>query len=62
MQGNAITRSGAIWMRPTDYDKAMTDSGPEVAKTHRLGRYRRQAGRDAVVEAVIVKNAVLNIR
>ncbi len=29
---------GPIWIRPVDYDKAITDCGLEVAKHHRLGR------------------------
>lgn len=44
---------GPIWIRPVDYDKAIIDCGLEVAKHHRLGRYRRQTERDAVVENTI---------
>ena len=50
---------GPIWIRPVDYDKAITDCGLEVAKHHRLGRYRRQTERDAVVEGEVTRHRLL---
>ena len=51
---------GPIWIRPVDYDKAITDCGFEIVRHHRLGRYRRQTERDAVVAGEVRKQKLLN--
>ena len=50
---------GPIWIRPVDYDKAIAGCGIEIARHHRLGRYRRQTERDAVVECKVHKFPIL---
>ncbi len=51
---------GPIWIRPVDYDKAITDCGFEITRHHRLGRYRRQTERDAGVEDAVRKCILLS--
>ena len=49
---------GPIWIRPADFMEAIAGSGRDVAPRH-IGRYRRQAERDAVVEGAIRKYHLL---
>ena len=50
---------GPIWMRPVDYMEVIAGSGHDIAAPCHLGRYRRQAERDAVVEGAVRKYRLL---